>query len=126
MKKIKISKKCDTNWTLGIQKSNKIILTVTGSVFKPIAPENNSGITKWKNHFPKMVEFLVMCLLRNSKKDCVASLAKRVCSDQNSITKNNFNLIEKESNCIEILSLNDCQGIIATLSRLKVGCNWVC
>ena len=43
--------------------------------------------------------------LRNSKKDCVSSLAKRVCSDQNSITKNNLNLIEKESNCIDILSL---------------------
>ena len=46
--------------------------------------------------------------LRNSKKKCVASLANRVCNDQNSITKKNLNLIEEESNCIEILSLNPC------------------
>ena len=57
-KNLKFSKLCDTDWTLGIQKLNKVF-----KVFKPIAPENNTSITKWKNHFPKMVEFFVMCRL---------------------------------------------------------------
>ena len=39
-------------------------------------------------------------------KACVASLAQRVCRDQNSISKKNLNMIEKESNSKDVLSLN--------------------
>ena len=52
--------------------------------------------------------FIFVKTLGNSKKKCVASLANRVCNDQNSITKKNLNVIEEESNCIDILSLNPC------------------
>ena len=44
--------------------------------------------------------------LRSSKKKCVAALCLRLCEDQGSITKKNLNIIEKESNCPNILSLD--------------------
>ena len=44
--------------------------------------------------------------LRSSKKKCVSSLCQRLCDDQGSIIRKNLNIIEKESNCANILSLD--------------------
>ena len=44
--------------------------------------------------------------LRRSDKKFVSSLANRVCVDQGSITRRNIDTIEKDSKCLDVLSLN--------------------
>ena len=41
---------------------------------------------------------------RKSSKNCLSTLMNRACNDQGSVTKQNLNLIEQESGCINILN----------------------